>query len=119
MGAKKRILYIEYDPLVAARCHALLVAGGYMVGVVMSGRQALNILKSDIFDLLIVSNTIPAAELDEIAVATRNHAPQLPLLLLENEHIRQLSEIAQSAAADSLLDRVERLLALKDAPPKF
>lgn len=120
--SKKRILYVEYDPRTAGKRHALMVAAGYTVGVVMSSRQAMQILGSDFFDLLVLSDTIPPVELEQIASATRARVPKLPLLLLTADSGGAALEAFQHqeptpglSVEEPLLQQIEHMLKVPEA----
>ena len=118
MAINKRILYVEYDPRAAGRRHALMVAGGYTVGVVMSSHQAVQIVGSEFFDLLVLSETIPEADLERIARASHVRVPRLPVLLLTAGSELEAPRLG-SGSEGSLLDQIKQMLIIRDAPPKF
>jgi two-component system OmpR family response regulator len=114
LAGRRRILYLEYDPQLAGRRHALLVAAGHSVGVVMSARQALNVIGSEMFDLVLLSHTIPTTEIGEVARALRARNQRVPILIAAqdgsateaaspNEEPRQHEELLTTIA--SLLHR--------------
>src|SRR5919109_3673036 len=86
-SSKPRILYVEYDPVIAGMRHALLVAAGYTVGVVLSVQQALNVVGSEAFDLVVLSHTIPLADLNQIAIHTRARRSNLPILMIADSEV--------------------------------
>lgn len=118
VASKKRILYVEYDPRTAGRRHALMVAAGYTVGVVMSSHQAVQIVGCELFDLLVLSETLPESDLERIARASHVRVPQLPVLLLTTAS--ELKDPApDSSSEESLLDKIKQMLMIRDAPRSF
>jgi DNA-binding response OmpR family regulator len=113
MSGKRRILYLEYDPHIAGQRHALLVAAGHSVGVVMSARQALNIIGSEVFDLVLLSHTIPAKELGDVARALRSKNRRVPILMVsEKGSAAEAADGGFTAATkqDELLTSIASLL---------
>jgi CheY-like chemotaxis protein len=120
VASKKRILYVEYDPLTAGKRHALMVAAGYTVGVVMSSHQAIQLVGTDFFDLLVLSESIPQMELERISRVSHNRAPKLPLLLLTAQTGMQ----SEPAALDfnsqhPLIQQIEQMLKTRDAAASY
>jgi DNA-binding response OmpR family regulator len=118
VASKKRILYVEYDPRTAGRRHALMVAAGYTVGVVMSSHQAVQIVGCELFDLLVLSETLPEADLERISRASHARLPQLPVLLLTAGSQPEALAL-ESTSEDLLLEQIKQMLKIRDAPPNF
>jgi CheY-like chemotaxis protein len=120
VASKKRILYVEYDPRTAGRRHALMVAAGYTVGVVMSSHQAVQIVGCELFDLLVLSENLPEADLERIARASHARVPQLPVLLLTAGAQMEMEALAlESTSEETLLEQIKQMLKIRDAPPTF
>jgi len=112
--SKPRILYVEYDPIIAGMRHAILVAAGYMVGVVLSAQQALKLVGSEAFDVVILSHTIPLAELNQIAIHVRARRSNLPILMIADGETTG-SDLANSFLPEThhsqeLIDAIDALL---------
>ena len=112
--SKPRLLYVEYDPIIAGMRHAILVAAGYMVGVVLSAQQALNVVGSEAFDLVILSHTIPLAELNQIAIHVRARRSNLPILMIANGQATHTdlanAFLPEPHHSQELVDAIELLL---------
>ena len=112
--SKPRILYVEYDPIIAGMRHAILVAAGYMVGVVLSAQQALKLVGSEAFDVVILSHTIPLAELNQIAIHVRARRSNLPILMIANGETTHSdlanSSLPQAHHSQELIDAIDSLL---------
>lgn len=120
VASKKRILYVEYDPRIAGRRHALMVAAGYTVGVVMSSHQAVQIVGCELFDLLVLSETLPEADLERIARASHMRVPRLPVLLLTAAAESEALELVlESLSEESLLEQIKQMLKIREAPPSL
>ncbi|MFM2321868.1 MAG: hypothetical protein RLZZ225_21 [Pseudomonadota bacterium] len=85
--AKKSILLIEDDQLVIKFSRELLAQAGYQVTVVSTSKEALNLVKSDSFDLILTDLGLPGISGCELAVLYRywervNHKPRVPIIVL-------------------------------------
>ncbi len=85
--AKKSILLIEDDQLVIKFSRELLTQAGYQVTVVSTSKEALNLVKSHSFDLILTDLGLPGISGCELAVLYRywervNHKPRVPIIVL-------------------------------------
>ena len=81
-SAANRILVIDDDPLVCESVKMILDPVGYEVTMAGSGRQALALLETGKFDLILVDYSMPRMRGDELAVIVKQLAPGLPVIIM-------------------------------------
>jgi PAS domain S-box-containing protein len=80
--SRRTILVVDDDPLVLTSTASMLEDIGYAVVEAASGRQALEILRSDArVDLVVTDQVMPGMTGLELAAAVQQHQPDLPVLL--------------------------------------
>ena len=95
-----------------------MVAAGYTVGVVMSSHQAVQIVGCELFDLLVLSESLPQTDLERIARASHARVPQLPVLLL-TVGVQPAALALESTSEETLLEQIKQMLRIRDLPPTF
>ncbi len=128
-AAEKKILLVDDDPAFLEINHLILESAGYWVAEAGSVEQALRLLQTDRFDLLVLDLIMESMDSGfTIAYAVRNdeRLRDLPILLLtsaqertgftfEMERDQQWMKVDEVAAKPlrptELIERVERLLA--------
>ncbi len=80
--AKANILVVEDEEALAIGLEFNLTQEGYQVRRAADGRQALELYKSQAFDLIILDVMLPYYDGFEVARRIREDQPQLPILIL-------------------------------------
>jgi PAS domain S-box-containing protein len=112
------ILFVDDDPLIAMSTTEMLEDLGHRVIGASSALHALDILKSEQpIDLMVTDHVMPGMTGIELAAATRQVRPSLPILLAtgyaelpEGTQV-DLPRLAKPYHQDQLRDRLEQLLA--------
>jgi PAS domain S-box-containing protein len=112
------ILFVDDDPLIAMSTVEMLEDLGHRVIGANSAMHALDILKSEQpIDLLVTDHVMPGMTGIELAAASRQVRPSLPILLatgyadLPEGTQLDLPRLAKPYHQDQLRDRLEQLLA--------
>jgi PAS domain S-box-containing protein len=111
------ILFVDDDPLIALSTTEMLEDLGHRVIGASSGRHALDILKSEQpLDLMMTDHVMPGMTGLELAAASREVRPALPILLatgyaeLPEGAQLDLPRLAKPYHQDQLRDRLDQLL---------
>ncbi|WP_426439943.1 ATP-binding protein [Bradyrhizobium genosp. P] len=111
------ILFVDDDPLIATSTTEMLEDLGHRVIGASSGLHALDILRSDQpLDLMMTDHVMPGMTGIELAAASRQVRPQLPVLLatgyaeLPDGSQIDLPRLAKPYHQDQLRERLEQLL---------
>jgi CheY-like chemotaxis protein len=111
------ILFVDDDPLIAMSTTEMLEDLGHRVIGANSGLHALDILRSDQpIDLMLTDHVMPGMTGIELAMATREMRPQLPILLatgyaeLPDGAQIDVPRLTKPYHQDQLRDRLEQLL---------
>ena len=78
----KRILLVEDDPGARESIKLLLTIDRHVVVEATGGAEALELLKSQAFDLAILDYFMPGMRGSQVALHIRNTAPSLPILMI-------------------------------------
>jgi two-component system OmpR family response regulator len=118
--AQSRLLLVEDDPGLASEVNADLTSRGYDICHETSGTAAMDRLRQDRFDLLLVDRMLPGLDGLTIIETIRNEGSQMPVLVLSalsavDERVRGLKAggddyLTKPFALDELAARVEALL---------
>lgn len=105
------ILIVDDDPVSLMRCVELLEAQGHCALGVESAREALELLRSDIIDLLIVDIMMPKMDGLDLARAVRDVAAwrDVPIVLVSALHHRETRVRAREIADEFLLKPMDSL----------
>jgi len=111
------ILFVDDDPLIALSTTEMLEDLGHRVIGASSGLHALDIIRSEQpIDLMVTDHVMPGMTGVELAVASREVRPQLPILLatgyaeLPEGTQLDLPRLAKPYHQDQLRDRLDQLL---------
>ena len=111
------ILFVDDDPLIAMSTTEMLEDLGHRVIGASSGRHALDIIKSEQpIDLMMTDHVMPGMTGIELAAASRQLRPSLPILLatgyaeLPEGAQLELPRLAKPYHQDQLRDRLDQLL---------
>lgn len=112
------ILFVDDDPLIAMSTTEMLEDLGHRVIGVNSGRHALDILRSEQpIDLMMTDHMMPGMTGMELALASREVRPSLPILLatgyaeLPEGAQPDLPRLSKPYHQEQLRDRLDQLLA--------
>ena len=78
----KRILLVEDDPGARASIKLLLAIDRHAVVEATGGAEALELLQSQPFDLVILDYFMPGMRGSQVALHIRQRAPSLPMLMI-------------------------------------
>jgi CheY-like chemotaxis protein len=78
----KRILLVEDDPGARESIKLLLTIDRHEVVEVAGGEKAIEVLKSQLFDLAIVDYFMPGMHGSQVALHFKRIAPSLPILMI-------------------------------------
>ena len=111
------ILFVDDDPLIAMSTTEMLEDLGHRVIGASSGRHALDIIRSEQpIDLMMTDHVMPGMTGIELAAASRQLRPSLPILLatgyaeLPEGAQLELPRLAKPYHQDQLRDRLDQLL---------
>jgi DNA-binding response OmpR family regulator len=79
---KKRILIIEDNPMVVKSLEFKLNKDGYSVIVSTDGRDAMEKLKTESFDLILTDLMLPFISGNQIIAFIKGHTPEIPIIVL-------------------------------------
>jgi PAS domain S-box-containing protein len=112
------ILFVDDDPLIALSTTEMLEDLGHRVIGANSGRDALDIVRSEQpIDLMMTDHVMPGMTGIELAVASRKLRPSMPILLatgyaeLPEGAPLELPRLAKPYHQDQLRERLDQLLA--------
>jgi DNA-binding NtrC family response regulator len=77
-----KILVVDDDAIVIASCRRILEADGFEVKTVRSADEALEIVRKDNFDLLLIDVKMPKHDGPFLMRAIRNDLPQIPIVVM-------------------------------------
>jgi CheY-like chemotaxis protein len=79
---QRRILVVDDEPLVCEAVKMMLAFDGHVVQTTSSGKEALDILNSEKFDLIITDFKMPGMRGDELAAAIKARDPKQPVVMI-------------------------------------
>lgn len=115
---KKKILVVDDEPFVCEAVKMMLAFDGHEVTTANGGKEALDLLGSEKFDLVITDFAMPNMKGDELAVAIKRRLPDQPVVM-----ITAYAEMLQSSgnplpAVDCLISKPFLLENLREAISK-
>jgi two-component system, NtrC family, response regulator AtoC len=78
----KRILVVDDEPFVAEAIKMMLGFDGHEVEIATSGKEALAILETDTFDLVITDFAMRSMKGDALAAAIKSLLPKQPVVMI-------------------------------------
>jgi CheY-like chemotaxis protein len=78
----KRILVVDDEPFVVEAIKMMLAFDGHEVEIATNGKEALAVLETDTFDLVITDFASPGMKGDELAVAIKARLPKQPIVMI-------------------------------------
>jgi CheY-like chemotaxis protein len=121
------ILIVDDEPLVLTLFTTLLTGNGYSVTPVSSGEAAMEVLREQSVDVLVLDLSMPKTDGFEVLRSLRVQRPGLPILVISgymHGALLQASELLGAAASLSKTDAPQMLVAtvrkllkqVRDAP---
>ena len=105
MPERNKILLVEDDPHLAKGLRFNLEREGYEVSLVDNGVSALDLLREDDFDLLILDLMLPTMGGLDVARKIRETNMRFPILMLTAKSTKKDKEIGFEAGADDYLTK--------------
>ena len=105
MPERNKILLVEDDPHLAKGLRFNLEREGYEVSLVDNGVSALDLLREDDFDLLILDLMLPTMGGLDVARQIRETNMRFPILMLTAKSTKKDKEIGFEAGADDYLTK--------------
>ena len=78
----KRILVVDDEPFVCEAVKMMLAFDGHSVKTTNSAKDALVVLETEKFDLVITDFAMPAMKGDELAAQIKKRLPQQPVIMI-------------------------------------
>jgi DNA-binding response OmpR family regulator len=100
-----RLLIVDDEPLVSWSLANALKKVGYDVTIVSSGEEAVQILPTKPFDVVITDVDLPKLSGLELARAVREHAPHLPIVLMSALDDRRQPGASQEPLFDRFIEK--------------
>jgi hypothetical protein len=110
------ILLIGSDPSLLASRQRVIESGGCDVIVAYSEEQAHAVLQHHVFDLLVVSHTVPGGEFERLEQLVAHHHPETLLLRLPPEMPSSDERYIRDAMPEALLGAVTAILSSRHQP---
>ncbi len=79
---KRKILVVDDEPFVCDAVKMMLSFDGHTVETASNGKQALEILQRDRFDLVITDYAMPSMKGDELAAHIKSRTPGQPVVMI-------------------------------------
>jgi len=77
-----RVLVVDDEVFVRDSIKMMLKSEGYAVDLAESGKQALELLENDRFDLIVVDYSMPEMRGDELATLIKQRVPDRPIIMI-------------------------------------
>ena len=115
MNDIKKILVVDDDESMLEFCLKILCLDGFAVVAASSGKQAVDLLKTTGFDLVLTDHVTVGAEATPIIKAVKSLQPDAPVIVMSG--IPRLEDAAASylAGADEYLAKPFSLAQLREA----
>ncbi len=118
---QRRIMLVNDDDALRALVRMTLPRDSFVVLEAQNGSEALELVREQVPDLLVLDWKMPGASGEEVLGVVKAAYPDLPVIVLTAEHQPRERQIAESLGADEfltkpfsplqLLGTVDRLLA--------
>jgi len=112
----KRVLIVDDEPAILKVVGRVMDLGGYESAGVLNGAAALSAMATEHWDLVITDRAMPGMSGDDLALALKQRAPEMPVIMLtgfpEAVGRRELFEavVAKPFDCDGLLAVVAQAL---------
>ena len=106
-----RVLVIEDEPPLRERLVTRLHTEGYAVDAIMNGNDALELLRTESYDLVLLDEQMPGLRGLDVLKELRRRAPRLPVVMVtKSEADSTMHEAIGQRADDGLRSRFQRAL---------
>ncbi len=116
--APLRVLLVEDRSLVCKALIQCLTHDGHSVESATNGREGLNKFRADSFDLVITDKAMPEMSGDQLALAIKETAPDMPIILLTGFNDPMTASTEKAAGVDLIVDKPVTLAVLRQAMAK-
>jgi len=113
-----RVLLVDDDPLVCDSIRRLLEFDHHKVIVVPNATDALELVKKETFDLVIVDYLMPIMKGDQLAVVLKQRFPNLPILMITADAEKVELSSDKPAGVDLLMAKPFQMEELREAVNK-
>jgi CheY-like chemotaxis protein len=117
--AGRRILIVDDDPVFADLVGSMLALGPHRVQTANGGKQALDLLESGKFDLVMTDFNMPGMDGDELATAIKALNPAQPVALVTGEAEFLRTRGARLESVDVIINKPFTLEELRQAVAKL
>ena len=102
-ATRKRLLYIDDDPLARRSLTALLETWGYTVDAVEDAQDGLSKFAEEDYDLVITDMKMPRMDGWTVTEAIKNHNPDTPVVVISGSFAIDFKEPANTHQPDCIL----------------
>ncbi len=103
MNESIHILLVDDEPLFAQSLQQILQANNYISTIANNGSEALNLLKTEIFDLILLDVDLPDMSGVQIIDSIKEHLPTTPVIMMTgNASVETAVEAMKKGAHDYL-----------------
>ncbi len=114
----RRILVVDDEPFVCDALRMMLAFDGHQVVTASGATEALAILETDKFDLVITDFAMPGMRGDELAAAIRQKVPKQPIVMI-TAYAEMLEDCGDAlTSVDFIISKPFRLENLREAVAK-
>ena len=110
-----RILLVDDEPVVRRVMAECLTRDGHHPTIAADGQEALSLLVKGPFDLMITDKAMPRMNGEDLALAARNIAPSMPIILLTGFGDLILSTGTKPRGVDEVVSKPATLRVLREA----
>jgi DNA-binding response OmpR family regulator len=103
IAQKKKILFVDDDPLVLDSLKNVLEAEGYYVDFAINGREAIEKSNSHFYNLAIVDWRLPDIYGTTLLTQIKETIPRMPKIMLTGYPSKELSDLAIKNGADAFI----------------
>lgn len=104
-NSKKRILIVEDEKLICWSLENVLTKFGYEIITVHCGEKAIELFKTETFDLIITDMKLPNIDGFKVATAAKTFFPGIPVVMISAESNRVNETVNIQSAVDSFFEK--------------
>jgi DNA-binding NtrC family response regulator len=79
---KTKILVVDDEKVVRDGCHRVLTGRGYEVLTAENGQVAMDILRKDVVDIILLDLKMPVMSGEEVLAKTSAKYPEIPVIII-------------------------------------
>jgi CheY-like chemotaxis protein len=114
MALAPHILIIDDEPLVCWSLENSLSKKGYRLTTINTGEQAIQLLSSGRFDLVITDLELPSVDGFEVAMAVKRYLPNVPIIMISASSDPNCRERAKELSIEYYIDKPFNLDEISD-----